>query len=85
MVKTYEELISDEHMAYEEYIEEHAAVHGWLNPSRMTEEDDEMLMYFRQVAKRYNISPGRATPLEYKFLMDVTEEEFYNQGKRLAV
>ena len=46
-------------------IEAHGAENGWVAP--MTEEDREFFAYFRLVFKRYNISPSKATRLEYPF------------------
>ena len=46
-----------------EKIESHGAENGWVAP--MTEEDREFFAYFRSVFKRYNISPSKATRLEY--------------------
>ena len=58
-------------------IEAHGAENGWVAP--MTEEDREFFAYFRSVFKRYNISPPKATRLEYDFVTKVTEGEFYLQ------
>ena len=66
-----------EHMAELEKIEAHGAENGWVTP--MTEEDKEFFTYFRSVFKRYNISPSKATRLEYNFVTQVTESEFYCQ------
>ena len=65
-----------ERMAELEKIEAHGAENGWVAP--MTEEDEEFA-YFRSVFKRYNISPSKATRLEYNFVTQVTESEFYCQ------
>lgn len=66
-----------EHMAELEKIEAHGAENGWVTP--MTEEDKEFFAYFRSVFKRCNISPSKATRLEYNFVTQVTESEFYCQ------
>ena len=55
-----------------EKIESHGAENGW-------EEDREFFAYFRSVFKRYNISPSKATRLEYDFVTRVAESEFYLQ------
>ena len=60
-----------------EKIEAHGAENGWVTP--MTEEDKEFFAYFRSVFKRYNISPSKATRLEYDFVTRVAESEFYFQ------
>ena len=66
-----------ERMAELEKIEAHGAENGWVAP--MTEEDREFFAYFRSVFKRYNISPSKATRLEYDFVTRVAESEFYLQ------
>ena len=66
-----------ERMAELEKIEAHGAKNGWGAP--MAEEDREFFAYFRSVFKRYNISPSKATRLEYNFVTQVTESEFYCQ------
>lgn len=67
-----------ERMAELEKIEAHgAAENGWVTP--MTEEDKAYFAYFRSVFKRYNISPSKATRLEYNFVTRVAESEFYLQ------
>ena len=66
-----------ERMAELEKIEAHGAENGWGTP--MTEEDKAFFAYFRSVFKRYNISPSKATRLEYNFVTQVTESEFYCQ------
>lgn len=50
---------------------------GWVVP--LTQEDREYFAYLRKVFKRYNISPSKATRLEYDFVIRVTESEFYLQ------
>ena len=60
-----------ERMAELEKIEAHGAKNGW--------EDREFFAYFRSVFKRYNISPSKATRLEYDFVTRVAESEFYLQ------
>ena len=64
-------------MAELEKMESHGAENGWVAP--MTEEDREFFAYFRSVFKRYNISPSKATRLEYDFVTKVAESEFYLQ------
>ena len=66
-----------ERMAELEKIEAHGAENGWV--TSMTEEDKAYFAYFRSVFKRYNISPSKATRLEYNFVTQVTESEFYCQ------
>ena len=56
-------------MAELEKIEAHGAENGWVAP--MTEEDREFFAYFRSVFKRYNISPSKATRLEYRNVFSV--------------
>ena len=58
-------------------IDDLGAVSGYVAP--MTEEDRDFIAYFRSVFKRYNISPSKATRLEYDFVMRVAESEFYLQ------
>ena len=66
-----------ERMAELEKIESHGAENGWVAP--MAEEDKAFFAYFRSVLKRYNISPSKATRLEYDFVTRVAESEFYLQ------
>ena len=66
-----------ERMAELAEIEAHGAESGWVAP--MTEEDKAFFAYFRSVFKRYNISPSKATRLEYDFVTRVAESEFYLQ------
>jgi hypothetical protein len=66
-----------ERMAELEKIESHGSENGWVAP--MTEEDRAFFAYFRSVFKRYNISPSKATRLEYDFVTRVAESEFYLQ------
>ena len=66
-----------ERMAELVKIEAHGAENGWVAP--MAEEDREFFAYFRSVFKRYNISPSKATRLEYDFVTRVAESEFYLQ------
>ena len=63
-----------ERMAALEEIESRSAENGWVAP--MAEEDREFFAYFRSVFKRYNISPSKATRLEYDFVTRVAESEF---------
>ena len=58
-------------------IDDLGAVSGYVAP--MTEEDRDFIAYFRSVFKRYNISPSKATRLEYDFVARVAESEFYLQ------
>lgn len=58
-------------------IEAHGSEAGWVAP--LTREDKEFFAYFRSVCKRYNISPSKATRLEYDFVTRVAESEFYLQ------
>ena len=67
-----------ERIDYLERIEAHGAEHGWVAP--LTQEDKAYFAHFRSVCKRYNINPGKATRLEYEFVMRVTESEFYLQA-----
>lgn len=69
--------MENDRMAELEKIEVHGAKNGWVAP--MTEEDREFFAYFRSVFKRYNISPSKATRLEYDFVTKVAESEFYLQ------
>ena len=66
-----------ERMAELEKIEAHGAENGWVAP--MVEEDKAYFVYFRSVFKRYNISPSKSTRLEYNFVTQVAENEFYLQ------
>jgi len=66
-----------ERMAELAEIEARGAENGWVTP--MTEEDKEFFAYFRSVFKRYNISPSKATRLEYNFVTQIAESEFYLQ------
>ena len=58
-------------------METHGAENGWVSP--LTEEDKEFFANFRSVCKRYNITPSRATRMEYDFVTRVAESEFYLQ------
>ncbi|MCF2620608.1 hypothetical protein JQM63_12475 [Oscillibacter valericigenes] len=58
-------------------IKAHGVENGWVVP--ITEEDREFFAYFRSVFKRYNISPSKATRLEYDFVTRVAESGFYLQ------
>ena len=66
-----------ERMAELAEIEAHGAENGWVAP--MSEEDRGFFAYFRSVFKRYNISPSKATRLEYNFVTQVAESELYFQ------
>ena len=61
-------------------IDDLGAVSGYVAP--MSEEDREFIAYFRSVFKRYNISPSKATRLEYDFVARVAESEFYLQQEK---
>ena len=58
-------------------IETLGSEQGWVAP--LTSEDKEYFAYLRGVFKRYNISPSKATQLEYDFVTRVAESEFYLQ------
>ena len=70
--------MDNERMEELEKIEAHGAENGWVAP--MAEEDREFFAYFRSVFNRYNISPSKATRLEYDFVPRVSESEFYLQN-----
>lgn len=59
------------------HIEESGAASGWVSP--LSQEDREYFAYLRKVFKRYNITPSKATRLEYDFVIRVAESEFYLQ------
>ena len=59
------------------HAEESVAASGW--GSRLSQEDREYFAYLRKVFKRYNITPSKATRLEYDFVIRVAESEFYLQ------
>ncbi len=69
--------MSEQDKKYLQDIEAHGAENGWV--ASLTQEDKEFFAYFRSVFKRYNISPSRATRLEYDFVTRVAESEFYLQ------
>ena len=69
--------MSEQDKKYLQDIEAHGAENGWVAP--LTREDKEFFVYFRSVFKRYNISPSKATRLEYDFVTRVAESEFYLQ------
>ena len=50
---------------------------GWVAP--MHQEEKEYFAYLRTVFNRYNITPSKATRLEYDFVVRVAESEFYLQ------
>lgn len=50
---------------------------GWV--ASLAHEDKEYFAYLRTVFKRYNITPSKATRLEYDFVTRVAESEFYLQ------
>lgn len=62
---------------YLQRVEDHAAETGWVAP--LTQEDKDYFAYLRSVCKRYNITPSKATRLEYDFVTRVAESEFYLQ------
>lgn len=64
-------------LEYLRSVEEHAAETGWVTP--LTQEDKDYFAYLRQVFKRYNITPSKATRMEYDFGIRVAESEFYLQ------
>ena len=67
--------MTQERMTYLEYIEAFVADLGWVAP--LDKEDIAYFAHFCSVCRRYNINPGKATRLEYDFLVRVTESEFY--------
>ena len=69
--------MSEQDKKYLQDMEAHGAENGWVAP--LTQEDKEFFAYFRSVFKRYNISPSKATRLEYDFVTRVAESEFYLQ------
>ena len=69
--------MSEKDKKYLQDMEAHGAENGWVAP--LTQEDKEFFAYFRSVFKRYNISPSKATRLEYDFVTRVAESEFYLQ------
>jgi len=60
-------------LEYLRMIEAHGAESGWVEP--LSETDLRYLAHFREVCKRYNINPSKATRLEYDFITRVTDEE----------
>lgn len=58
-------------------MEQHGAEVGWVAPPK--DEDLDYLIHFRNVCKRYNIVPSKATRLEYDFVTRVADSEFYLQ------
>ena len=56
------------------HAEESGAASGWVSPL-----SQEYFAYLRKVFKRYNITPSKATRLEYDFVIRVAESEFYLQ------
>ena len=69
--------MTEERKVYLQEVEVHGADNGWVAP--LTEEDREFFAYVRSVFKRYNITPSKATRLEYDFVTRVAESEFYPQ------
>ena len=70
------ELSKEQIVAYEE----NGAENGWTKP--MTQEDRAFFRLFRDVFKRYNIEPAKASEMEYEFITQVTEREFYQADPR---
>ena len=64
-------------LEYLRRIEDHAAQTGWVAP--LTQEDKAYFAYLRQVCKRYNINMSKANRLEYDFVTQIAESEFYLQ------
>ena len=58
-------------------IEDLGSEQEWVAP--LTREDKEYFAYLRSVFKRYNISPSKATRLEYDFVTRAAKSEFYLQ------
>lgn len=69
--------MNDTERSYLQKIEAHGAETGWISP--LTKEDRAFFAHFRAVCRRYNISPSKATKLEYDFVIRVAESEFYLQ------
>ena len=69
--------MTEERKQYLSELESHGAENGWVQP--LTEDDQEFFAYFRSVCKRYNITPSKATRMEYDFVTRVAESEFYLQ------
>lgn len=69
--------MTEEKKQYLSEMEAHGAKNGWVQP--LTEDDKEFFAYFRSVCKRYNITPSKATRMEYDFVTRVAESEFYLQ------
>ena len=66
--------MTEEKKQYLSEMEAHGAENGWVQP--LTEDDKEFFVYFRSVCKRYNITPSKATRMEYDFVTRVAESEF---------
>lgn len=64
-------------LEYLRRVEDRAAQTGWVTP--LTRDDKDYFAYLRTVFKRYNISPSKATRMEYDFVVRVAESEFYLQ------
>ena len=69
--------MTEERKQYLSEMEAHGTENGWVQP--LTEDDKEFFAYFRSVCKRYNITPSKATRMEYDFVTRVAESEFYLQ------
>ena len=54
------------------HAEESGAASGWVSP--LSQEDRDYFAYLRKVFKRYNITPSKATRLEYDFVIRVAEK-----------
>lgn len=50
---------------------------GWVQP--LSQQEKEYFAYLQSVFHRYNITPAKATRLEYEFVLRVAESEFYLQ------
>lgn len=64
-------------MEYLTEIEEHGAENGWVQ--LLSQQEKDYFAYLRGVFRRYNIVPSRATKLEYNFVLQVAESEFFLQ------
>jgi penicillin-binding protein-related factor A (putative recombinase) len=73
--------MTDTQKQYLQEIESQGAAGGWVAP--LTQEDKAYFAHFRAVCKRYNISPSKATRLEYEFVTRVAESEFYLQRQNV--
>lgn len=69
--------MENSHIKYLEEIEEHGTENGWVQP--LSQEEKDYFAYLQGVFRRYNIIPSKATRLEYDFVLQVAESEFYLQ------